>query len=343
MRCVDLRSDTITKPTLEMRNYMIKAEVGDDVYGEDPTIKQLEEKAANIMGKEAALFVTSGTMGNQIAVLCHTQRGEAIILEKKSHIYNYEVGGIALLSSVIPHLIDGKDGKIAPKDLKDAIKDPDIHYAHQSLLCLENTHNMAGGIVSTASEIKELSQIAHDKGLNVHLDGARIFNAATYLNVPVSELAQSVDSVMFCLSKGLGAPVGSMLVGNKDFIEKARKYRKLLGGGIRQGGILAAAGLYALENNMDKLKIDHQNAKKLAEGINELKDLKVDIENAHTNIIMVDILKDDLCSKDLVDSLKAKGVLTSAITDKRIRLVTNLDVSEKDIDYTLEVIKDIIK
>ncbi|SMB81452.1 L-threonine aldolase [Desulfonispora thiosulfatigenes DSM 11270] len=342
MKIVDLRSDTVTKPSLEMRQTIMEAEVGDDVYGEDPTINKLEEMSAELMGKEAALFVPTGTMANQIAVLVHTERGEEIILEERSHIYNYEVGGIALLAGVLPTLIAGEKAKIMPEQLKRAIKAPDIHAPKQTLLCLENTHNMAGGLVSTANEISELAQIATENGLKVHLDGARIFNAAAYLNTSPQEIVKDVDSMMFCLSKGLGAPVGSMLVGSREFITGAKRYRKMLGGGMRQAGILAAAGIYALENNRKRLAEDHNNAKILAEGINKLNGLKIDLETLHTNIVMIDITKPELGADELVTELEKNGVLTGSITDKRIRLVTHLDITTEDINYTLEVFNNIM-
>jgi len=341
-KIVDLRSDTVTKPSLAMREIMAKAEVGDDVYGEDPTVRQLEEMAAAIMGKEAGLFVVSGTMGNQVALLAHTSRGDEIILEANAHIYTYEVGALAVLGGLLPKLIEGNKGKISPEQLKKAIRPLNIHFPQTTLLCLENTSNFGGGTVISVEEMDQLTDVAHGYGLKVHLDGARIFNAAVYLGVPVRELVKGVDSVMFCLAKGLGAPVGSVLVGSKEFIEKARKYRKMLGGGLRQSGILAAAGIYALENNIKRLAYDHLLARKLAEGLAELPGLYIDLDTVQTNILMVDIVREDLNSTQLVDILKDEGVLSSAISEKRVRFVTHRDVGDKDIDYTLQVMSKIM-
>lgn len=339
---VDLRSDTVTKPCPIMRELMAKAEVGDDVYGEDPTINKLEELSARKLNKEAALFVTSGTMGNQIAVLTHTSRGDEIILEASSHIYAFEVGGIAMMAGVMPNTITGNNGKISPDQLRKAIKPENIHYPKATLLCLENTSNFGGGTVTTLEEMDELANIAKGNGLNVHIDGARIFNAAVYLNIPVSDLVKSADSIMFCLSKGLGAPVGSMLVGSKEFINKARKYRKMLGGGLRQAGILAAAGIYALENLVERLQEDHNLAGKLARGLSEIPGIKVNIGTVQTNIVMADLTKSDLDVNNLVELLKQKGILVNSVNEKRIRFVTHRDISTENIDYTLQVIKQIL-
>jgi len=341
-KVVDLRSDTVTKPCQVMRDVMYKAEVGDDVYGEDPTLRRLEEIAAQKFGKEAALFVTSGTMGNQVAVLTHTSRGDEVILEASSHIYNFEVGGIALMAGVMPNLITGSKGKIAPEQLERVIKPNNIHYPQPTLLCLENTSNFGGGTVTTVEETEALITKAKQKGLKVHIDGARIFNAAIFLDVSVSELAKGADSVMFCLSKGLGAPIGSMLVGNKEFIDKARKYRKMLGGGLRQGGILAAAGIYALENLVDRLALDHALAKKLAKGLAGFASIKVDLDDIQTNIVMADIIKPELTANNLVHLLQEQGILLNSVNESRVRFVTHRDVNEEDIDYTLQVVEEIL-
>lgn len=341
-RIVDLRSDTVTKPCQEMRNIIANAKVGDDVYGEDPTLQQLEKIAAEKFEKEAALFVPSGTMGNQVAVLTHTERGDEVILEASSHIYSFEVGGIALMAGVLPNPIKGEYGKIAPEQLRKAIKPYDIHFAQPTLLCLENTSNFGGGTVYSVEEMQKLITIAKENGLKVHIDGARIFNAAVYLGVSVSQLVKEADSVMFCLSKGLGAPVGSMLLGRKDFINRARKYRKMLGGGIRQGGILAAAGIYALENLVERLADDHALAKKLAKGLNDIPGINIDLDNLQTNIIMADIAIPQLTAKKLVNLLKDNGILVNSVSESRIRFVTHRDVKEQDIDYTLEVINNIL-
>ena len=270
-RKIDLRSDTITLPTDEMRKAMENAEVRDDVYQEDPTINRLEKLAATKVGKEAALFVPSGTMGNLIAVLAHCQRGEEVILGAESHICYYEVGGISAVAGVIPSTILGDSkGALTPQAVDKALREENIHYPETSLICLENTHNRAGGTIYPIQLTKEIYQLAHQRNIQVHLDGARIFNAAIALNLEPSVLAKEVDSVMFCLSKGLSAPVGSILDGSRKFIEKARKQRKMLGGGMRQAGILAAAGIIALEKMVERLRENHNNARILGEGLSNL-------------------------------------------------------------------------
>jgi len=339
---IDLRSDTVTKPCNIMRQLMANAEVGDDVYGEDPTVLKLESLAASKLGKEAALFVASGTMGNQLAVLANTSRGDEVILEKSAHIYVFEVGGMAMLAGVMPNTIIGINGKISPEQLKAAIKPENIHHPPATLLCLENSSNFGGGTVYTLEEINNLCDLAKKNGLKVHIDGARIFNAAAYLKISVQELVKNADSVMFCLSKGLGAPVGSMLVGTKSFIERARKYRKMLGGGLRQAGILAAAGIYALENLVDRLEEDHAQAKKLALALNELPGVKIAMDTVQTNIVMLDIEKSEMNAQDCVKLLKNQGILVNGVDERRLRFVTHRDVTSQDIDYTIQVIKEIL-
>ncbi len=340
MRIVDFRSDTVTRPTEEMRTAMYNAEVGDDVYGEDPTINILEELAANLVGKEAALFVPSGTMGNQLSVLCHTQRGNEVILEERSHIYNYEVGGIAFLSGVQARIVKGNNGIMNASDVeKVIIADGDIHHPQTGLICLENTHNMAGGIVVPPESMKEIYDLAKKYNLPVHLDGARIFNASTALGCDVKELTQYCDSIMFCLSKGLCAPVGSILAGSKEFINKARRYRKLLGGGMRQAGILAAAGVVALTSMIERLSEDHENAKLLAEGLKDIEGINVDLNTVQSNILMMDITTSEYNSYSLVSKLKEEGILVSDINSSRIRFVTHKYISKDDINYTVSVIK----
>src|SRR5580698_7283173 len=283
---IDLRSDTVTKPTPEMRRAMAEAEVGDDVYGEDPTVNRLEERAAQIFGREAAIFVPTGTMGNQIAIKIHTHHGQEIICEERGHIFNYELATLAAFSGCIVRPIFGEDGALTWADIKKRIA-PGIYYKAQTgLISLENTHNMAGGTIYRQEAADEICDEAHKIGLPVHLDGARIFNAAAALGKPVAEITRKFDSIMFCLSKGLGAPVGSMLVGNKDFIVKARIYRKALGGGMRQAGILAAAGLIALEKMPLRLHEDHANAQVLAQGLAQIGGIKIDPKKVQTNILV---------------------------------------------------------
>lgn len=340
IRTVDLRSDTITLPTDEMRAAMAKAVVGDDVYGEDPTVNQLEQEAAALVGKEAALFVPSGTMGNQIAVLTHTGRGDEVILDSEAHIYYYEVGGPAMLAGVQLHPVNGLLSDKGPELLKAALRSEDIHFPHTSLVCLENTFNRGGGTILPPNIMSEIYAIAKQRGLQVHVDGARIFNAAVSLGIDVREFTQYCDSVMFCLSKGLAAPVGSLLAGSKEFITRARKYRKALGGGMRQAGILAAAGLVALKS-IDRLAEDHANAKRLAAGLAKLSGLHIDPVRVQTNIVIVEV-KGRLTAAELVNQLAERGVKCSTFGPNLIRLVTHKDVAAEDIEYALAAAKEIL-
>lgn len=341
MKIIDYRSDTITQPTDEMRKAMSQAPVGDDVYREDPTVKKLEEKAAELMGKEGALFVVSGTMGNQLAVKTHTNHGDEIIVEKDSHIFYYEVGGAAFISGVQCRQIEGKYGVMNPEEIKKNIREDNIHFPKTSLICLENTHNKWGGTVIPQENMKEINHIGNNHGIPIHLDGARIFNASTYLKRDVKDIAKYAHSIMFALSKGLCAPVGSMLVGDREFIERARKYRKMLGGGMRQAGIIAAAGIVALDKMIDRLEEDHYNARILAQGLNNIEFCSVDMETVQTNIIMCDITSDELTTEILVHKLKKEGILCTAITSKRIRFVTHYYINERDIIDTIAIINNI--
>src|SRR5512140_854706 len=290
MELIDLRSDTVTKPTPEMREAMAKAEVGDDVYGDDPTVNRLQELAADMMGKEAALFVPSGTMGNLAAILSHCQRGDELIIGQLNHSFLFEAGGMSVLGGVSSFQLQNQpDGSLLPEDVEDAIRPDDPHDARTRLLCLENTHNGCGGSVQTPEYTRKISKLAHDNGLKVHLDGARIFNAAAALGVPARELTEPVDSVTFCLSKGLCAPVGSVLCGDKEFIRKARRARKLLGGGMRQAGILAAAGIVSLEKMTGRLAEDHARARKLADGLRENDCVVLDPGTPATNMVFFNL------------------------------------------------------
>ncbi|EOD01392.1 low-specificity L-threonine aldolase [Caldisalinibacter kiritimatiensis] len=343
MRIVDFRSDTITKPTEEMRKAMYEAEVGDDVYKEDPTIKKLERVAADIVGKEAALFVPSGTMGNQLAVLTHTERGQEVILEDWSHICRFEVGGIAFLSGVQAKTVKGTRGVMSLKDVNEAIVlDNDIHHPQTGLICLENTHNMAGGVVVPIDVMNNIYNLAKENKLPVHLDGARVFNAAVYLGCEVKEITKYTDSVMFCLSKGLSAPVGSILAGSEAFVEKARRYRKMFGGGMRQAGVIAAAGLVALDKMIDRLKEDHDNIKLLASKLNQIDGIEIDNESVQTNILMINIESSKYSSKELVEEMKKRGILTSVITDSIIRFVTHRHITKDNINYAVDKINEIM-
>jgi threonine aldolase len=340
MKVVDLRSDTITKPTPEMREEMAIAEVGDDVYGEDPTANELESIAAEVVGKEAALFVPSGTMGNQIAVMTHTQPGNEIILGKESHIFYYEVGGLAKLSGVQARTLDDSSGIFNSEDLELAIRGENIHYPETGLVCLENTHNRAGGLSVPKEKIDEICEEAHDLGVSVHLDGARIFNAALELEVGVVDLVENADSIMFCLSKGLAAPIGSILAGSKEFINQARKNRKMLGGGMRQAGVIAQAGIIALEKMMNRLENDHKLATKLANGVKEL-DLKgIGVKATNTNFVILEVDEKLYETEDFLKKLNNKGVRMTYFGAGLVRAVSNKDVVAEDVDYTINVLSD---
>ena len=336
---IDLRSDTVTRPTPEMRRAMAEAEVGDDVYGDDPSVNRLQELAAEKVGKEAALFLPSGTMGNQVAVMTHARRGEEVILEAEAHIFYYEVGGLAVLAGVQTRPLPGKRGVITPAQVRGAIRGDDIHFPRTGLVCLENTHNRVGGAVWPLEEFREVCGAAHEAGVPVHLDGARVFNAAIYYGLPVTEITQHVDSVMFCLSKGLCAPVGSILAGDRDFIARARKHRKLLGGGMRQAGVLAAAGIVALEKMVDRLAEDHDNARRLAAGLAEMRRVRLDLDAVQTNIVYFDVDGD---AYQMVEELSSRGVLVNSTGPARIRVVTHHDVSREDIGRALEIMKEVL-
>lgn len=328
---IDLRSDTVTQPTAEMRHAMAAAPVGDDVYGEDTSVNQLEEKAAQLMGKEAGLFVSSGTMGNLLSVLATCQRGDEIIMEEQMHMFWYEVAGIAALAGVQIRTLPGFRGAVGVEALRGAIRTQDLHFPRTRMFCLENTHNRAGGTVISLEQTRELSAAARQAGLWVHTDGARIFNAAVYLGLEPRELAACSDSLTFCLSKGLAAPVGSVLVGPGDFIDRARKYRKMLGGGMRQVGVLAAPGLVALDQMRQRLAEDHKNARRLAEGLAQL-GATVDLGSVQTNIVCFRV---PMAAADFLRVLARRGVLANATGPDSIRFVTHYQVSQADVDTAL--------
>ncbi|MHC0035612.1 low-specificity L-threonine aldolase [Pseudoneobacillus sp. C159] len=334
---IDLRSDTVTKPTEEMRKAAYMAEVGDDVYREDPTVNKLEETAAELLGKEAALFVTSGTQGNQIAVLSHCRPGNEILLEAESHIFYYEAGAVSALAGVQTRTIKGVRGAMDPIAVQEAIRGEDIHYPITGLICLENSHNRAGGAILPVENMKQIYDIAKDHQVPVHIDGARIFNAAAGLGVPVSEITQYSDTIQVCLSKGLGAPVGSLLAGSKEFIQSARKWRKILGGGMRQAGIIAAPGLVALNTMRDRLTVDHEHAQVLAEGLSNISGIQV-VNRVETNIIVIDVSGLNMNSNEFVDKLRERGILSGTFGPKLVRFVTHFDVSGAEIDETLKVV-----
>jgi threonine aldolase len=335
---IDLRSDTVTKPSPEMRRAMFEAEVGDDVYAEDPTINRLEKRAAEIFGREAALFVPSGTMGNQIAIKLHTHHGQEVICEERGHVFNYEMAMMAHFSGVVPRTVWAEDGVLTWEHVKSKLKTKSYHAAKTGLVSLENTHNMAGGTITPPEVFDEVGDNVHAAGLPLHLDGARVFNAATALGIPVAQLTAKADTVMFCLSKGLGAPVGSLLVGSAELIDRGRNYRKALGGGMRQAGILAAAGLIALEQGPHKLAQDHANAKFLAEGLAQIDGIKIDPAKVQTNILICDISGTGLSSSDLSRELAQHTVLANGVGPQLIRFVTHLDVSRDQCAQALEVI-----
>ena len=334
---IDLRSDTVTKPTPAMRKAMAEAEVGDDVYGEDPTVNHLQERAAEIFEKEAALFVPSGSMGNQIAVKVHTRPGDEAIIEERGHIYLHEMGAASIVSGVAMRPVRSEDrsGHLKWPEIETALRiAPGYDDSRTGLICLENSHNMAGGTVMSPEHCEELCENAHRAGVPVHLDGARIFNAAGALGTTVADLSRHCDSVQFCLSKGLGAPVGSILVGSKDFISEARSWRKRLGGGMRQAGILAAAGLIALEESPKRLHEDHANARRLAEGLAEIPGIGIDPESVVTNIVIFDVSGTGLPPDAICSRLKDAGVFAFG-WDNVIRMVTHCGISADDIESTI--------
>jgi threonine aldolase len=333
-RNIDLRSDTVTQPTPEMRRAMAEAEVADDVYLEDPTMNRLTERTAQIFQKEAAIFVPTGTMGNQVAIRCHTQHGQEIICEERAHFINLESATVAAFSGCQPRTIYGEDGVITWAQIKKKIAPPAYYRAQTGLIELENTGSLAGGTIFPLEASDEICDGAHEMGLPVHLDGARIFNAATAMGKPVAELTRKFDSVMFCLSKGLCAPVGSILVGGKAFIDKARVFRKAMGGGMRQAGVLAAAGLYALEHHTKRLAEDHANARRLAEGLAALPG--VGVTPPETNIVI--FRRAD--APAWAARLRTRGVLVGDIGGDSLRAVTHLDVSAQDIDRALAILRE---
>jgi threonine aldolase len=330
MEWIDLRSDTVTEPTPEMREAMANAELGDDVYGEDPTVNHLQELSAQMLGKEAALFVPSGTMGNLAAILAHCARGDEIIIGDRSHTYLYEAGGVSALGGIHTFVVKNRDDGTVPQDeIEAAIRSDNDHFPITSLICLENTHNRCGGSVLSVDYIQDVGRIAEEHGLRMHIDGARIFNAAIALDVPPAELVASADSVTFCLSKGLCAPAGSVICGEKAFIQKAHRARKILGGGMRQVGVLAAAGVVALESMVDRLREDHIKARRLAETLVELPGLSLDYETPATNMIFLQ-LDDDapISGEDLVRRFADKGIKISASSGGQVRLVIHYWVDD---------------
>jgi threonine aldolase len=342
MKPVDLRSDTFTKPTPAMRRAMAEAEVGDDVYGEDPTMNRLQERAAEIFGREAALFVPSGCMGNVLAIKTWTKPTNEVICEERSHVNLYELGSMSAIAGCIPRTTPAPNGILTWELVEPLIREKIYYDSQTALVTIENSHNMHGGTVYTQAAAENVCNGAHAAGLRVHLDGARIFNAAVALGAKVADLTRGCDSVMFCLSKGLGAPVGSMLAGSKDFIEEVRVGRKLLGGGMRQAGVLAAAGLVALEETPKILHLDHENARRLAEGIAQIKGLKIDPKKVVTNIVIFDVKGSGWTANDFCARLEKLGILALSVEKYEVRFVTHYDVDRAGIERTLVAVEELM-
>lgn len=336
---IDLRSDTVTRPTPDMRRAMAEAQVGDAVFGDDPTVQALEARTAEILGKEAALYMPSGTMTNQVAIRTHTESGDEVLMDVAAHLYVYEVGAPAALSGVTCKLLPGQRGVFTAADVKAALRSYNVHYPPTKLVCVENTHNVGGGAVWPLQSVAEVSEAARQAGLRVHMDGARLWNASVASGVSEGEYARHFDSVSVCFSKGLGAPVGSALAGSRDFIERARRFRKQFGGGMRQAGIIAAGALYALEHHRARLAEDHANARRLAEGIADLPGIKVNPAEIETNILFWEVTQGS--AQTLADRLKAAGVWVTA-RGTRIRAVTHLDVNADQIEQTIRIIRETV-
>lgn len=340
MKKIDLRSDTVTKPSKEMREAIFNAEVGDDVFGEDPTVIKLQKKCAELSGKESALYVTTGCLGNQLAIKGHTKQGDEVICESESHIFHYETSAPSIISNVQLHTVHGINGVMSLEDVKTAVRTSEYYFPNTTLICLENTHNRAGGTIQPLENIKEIYSFAKEKGIKVHIDGARIFNASAATGIPLSEYAKYCDSISFCFSKGLGAPVGSILCGEKNFIETAHKWRKILGGGMRQSGIIAAAALYALENNVERLSEDHKKGKYFAEEISKIDGFNVNLDNVQTNIVVFSYSKKS--KKDLINLLDSNGVRISSGSYENLRAVFHLDVTFEEVKKSIEIIKKVL-
>ena len=339
---IDLRSDTVTLPTPRMMEAISRVELGDDVYGEDPTVNRLQQLAAQKLGTEAALFVASGTMGNLVAVLTHCQRGDEMIVGDEAHVFYYEVGGSAALGGVHVRTVPNGRGVPSVADVEAAVRGEDIHFPVTRLVCLENTHNRCGGVAISAEDTNAVAAVAHRHGAKVHLDGARLFNAAVALGVDPSQLVENCDSVNVCLSKGLAAPVGSVLAGSAEFVARARKFRKMVGGGMRQAGILAAAGIVALEEMVDRLAEDHANARVLAEGIHGLPGATVDLSAVQTNIVVIEIDRPDMTAAQFLSRMAEQGVKLTAFGGKKVRAVTHYGIERGDVELAVEVARKLL-
>jgi threonine aldolase len=343
MKTIDLRSDTVTLPSPQMWEAIGHAQLGDDVFGEDPTVNALQQMAAERIGKEAGLFVPSGTMGNLVSVLTHCRRGDEVILGDQCHTFIYEAGGISALGGVHPRtVVNQPDGTLNVQEIEKAIRPSDVHFPPTRLICLENTQNRCGGAVLTPAYMDEVTALSRRRGLAVHLDGARLFNAAVALGVDVRELTRGVDSVSVCLSKGLAAPVGSVICASKEFIAQARRVRKMLGGGMRQAGVIAAAGVVAFDTMIDRLKEDHENAKRLAKGIAKLKGLGIDLDRVPTNMVFFDVEVSNMTAEAFVARIAEQGVRMLCTGPGRVRAVTHYGITTDDIDQTLKIMRDIL-
>ena len=339
---IDLRSDTVTRPTPEMRKAMAEAEVGDDVFGEDPTVNALQEKVAEILGKEAAIFVPTGTMANQLAIKSHTQPGDEVIIEASSHSYNFEGGAGGAISGVQFYLLKGVRGILEASQVEEAIRSDNHHLPVSKLICLENTHNYGGGSVYPIEKMRDIYRLAKSKDLMVHLDGARLWNASAASDIKPEEYARCADSVSVCLSKGLGAPVGSLVSGSKSFIDRVHRFRKMFGGGMRQAGIIAAAGIYALDHHLDRLKEDHRNAKRLALGLKEIRGISINPDEVETNILFFDVDRTGKTAAQVAETMKKERILIYATGKTRIRLVTHLDVNREEIETALKAFQRVL-
>lgn len=341
MKTIDLRSDTVTLPSEAMRDAICRAELGDDVFGEDPTVNLLEQMAAERVGKEAGLLVPSGTMGNLASILTHCRRGDEAILGDRCHTFLYEAGGISALGGIHPHTVRNQpDGTLRLEDIEGAIRPGNVHFPRTRLICLENTHNRCSGAALTVEYTAQVGGLARDHGLAVHLDGARLFNAAVALNVDARELTRHVDSLSVCLSKGLAAPVGSVICGSKAFIAEARRTRKVLGGGMRQAGIIAAAGIVALDTMIDRICEDHANAARLAQGIAGIEGLSIDLARVQTNIVYFDVVREGTGAEALVGKLANRGVKILSVGPMRLRAVTHYGITAQDIDRVISLLSD---
>jgi len=338
---IDLRSDTVTLPTEEMLEAIRHAKLGDDVFREDPTVNRLEAMAAERMGKEAALLVTSGTQANLVSLMSNTKRGELVILEAESHMYWYEVGGISAIAGLLPWPLKSQFGALDPKTVEAAIRPKNIHFPEPSLVCVENTHNRHGGTVTTPQQLQARNTVATAHGLRLYMDGARIFNAAVALKINVRELTRHVDNLMFCLSKGLSCPAGSLVVGTREFVDKTRKVRKVLGGGMRQAGVIAAAGIVALETMVDRLEEDHVNAKRLAEGLAKVKGVAVDMERVQTNMVLYDVSGLGVADDVFLSKLKEKGVLALTTAKNKGRMVTHRGIEREHIEKAVAAVANV--